>query len=164
MKLSNKVAYLKGLMDGMKIDDSTNEGKVLLMMANILDEMSLSVEAISDEVNEVVELVDILNEDLCDVEEELYFGDDEYDCDCDCECSCDCNDEDDDEYDDYDDDEDYEFEDEVEYECVCPTCGDTICLCESIIEEGSMDCPNCGELLEFDFSEIDEDEEVHIEE
>ena len=52
-----------------------------------------------------------------------------------------------------------DFDDEELYECVCPTCGDTICLGENIIEEGSIDCPNCGELLEFDFSEIDEDEE-----
>lgn len=136
MELSNKVAYLKGLIDGLKIDDSTNEGRVLLAMAEILDEMALTIEDVSDEVDEVVELVDILDEDLGNVEDDLY-GDD-----------CDCC-----------DDDDCDFEDEDEYECVCPTCGDTICLGESMIEEGSIDCPNCGETLEFDFSEIGEDEE-----
>ena len=46
------------------------------------------------------------------------------------------------------------------YECVCPNCGDTIMLGENIIADGSIDCPNCGESLEFDFSEIeDEDNE-----
>ena len=136
MELSNKVAYLKGLIDGLKIDDSTNEGRVLLAMAEILDEMALTIEDVSDEVDEVVELVDILDEDLGNVEDDLY-GDD---------CGC-C------------DDDDCDFEDEEEYECVCPTCGDTICLGESMIEEGSIDCPTCGETLEFDFSEIGEDEE-----
>ena len=54
----------------------------------------------------------------------------------------------------YDDDED------AMYECVCPNCGDTIMLGENIIADGSIDCPNCGESLEFDFSEIeDEDNE-----
>lgn len=149
MELSNKVAYLKGLMDGLKIDDSTPEGKILGVMADILDEMALSVEDIADEVDEVVEIIDQIDEDLGDVEEEVYFSD-ECDCDDDC-CDDDCCCEDDDEYDDFEDDE--------LYECVCPTCGDTICLGENIIEEGSIDCPNCGELLEFDFSEIDDEDE-----
>lgn len=146
MELSQKVAYLKGLMDGLKVDESTNEGKILKVMADILDEMALTVEDIADEVDEVVELVDTLDEDLGDLEEEVYFSDDCDDNCCDDDCCC-------------DDDDDFGFDDEM-YECVCPSCGDTICLGENIIAEGSIDCPNCGEELEFDFSEIqDEDEE-----
>lgn len=148
MELSQKVAYLKGLMDGLKVDESTNEGKILKVMADILDEMALTVEDIADEVDEVVELVDTLDEDLGDLEEEVYFSDDCDDNCCDDDCCC-------------DDDDDFGFDDDDEmYECVCPSCGDTICLGENIIAEGSIDCPNCGEELEFDFSEIqDEDEE-----
>lgn len=147
MELSQKVAYLKGLMEGLKIDESTDEGKVLKVMADILDEMALTVEDIADEVDEVVELVDVLDEDLGDLEEEVYFAEECDDC-CDDDCCC-------------DDDDDYGFDDDEEmYECVCPSCGDTICLGENIIAEGSIDCPNCGEELEFDFSEIeDQDEE-----
>ena len=52
MELSKKVAYLKGLMEGLKIDDSTNEGKILTIMADILDEMSATVEDIAEEVDE----------------------------------------------------------------------------------------------------------------
>lgn len=147
MELSQKVAYLKGLMEGLKIDESTDEGKVLKVIADILDEMALTVEDIADEVDEVVELVDVLDEDLGDLEEEVYFAEECNDC-CDDDCCC-------------DDDDDYGFDDDEEmYECVCPSCGDTICLGENIIAEGSIDCPNCGEELEFDFSEIeDQDEE-----
>ena len=62
-------------------------------------------------------------------------------------------------YDCYDDDCDCCDDDDDElYEVVCPSCGDTICLNEGMLEEGSMECPGCGELLEFDFDE--EDEEV----
>ena len=136
MELSKKVAYLKGLMEGLKIDDSTNEGKILTIMADILDEMSATVEDIAEEDDETVGEI-----------EELIYGDDDDDDDCDCDDDCCCDDE-------YDDDED------AMYECVCPNCGDTIMLGENIIADGSIDCPNCGESLEFDFSEIeDEDNE-----
>lgn len=141
MELSSKVAYLKGLMEGLKIDDSTNEGKVLLAMADVLDEMASTVEDVADEVDEAVELLDIIDEDLGELEDDLY-GDDECDCDDD-DCCC--------------DDDDYDVDDEEMYECVCPSCGDTIMLGENIIAEGSIDCPNCGESLEFDFSELDEE-------
>lgn len=140
MELSKKVAYLKGLMEGLKIDDSTNEGKILTIMADILDEMSATVEDIAEEVDETVELVDTLDEDLGEIEELIYGDDDDDDDDCCCD----------------DDDDD----DNAMYECVCPNCGDTIMLGENIIADGSIDCPNCGESLEFDFSEIeDEDNE-----
>lgn len=139
MELSKKVAYLKGLMEGLKIDDSTNEGKILTIMADILDEMSATVEDIAEEVDETVELVDTLDEDLGEIEDLIYGDDDDDDCCCD------------------DDDDD---DDDAMYECVCPNCGDTIMLGENIIADGSVDCPNCGESLEFDFSEIeDEDNE-----
>ena len=35
----------------------------------------------------------------------------------------------------------------------CPSCGDTICVTEDMLDEGSVNCPNCGELLEFDFDD-----------
>ena len=77
MELSKKVAYLKGLMEGLKIDDSTNEGKILTIMADILDEMSATVEDIAEEVDETVELVDTLDEDLGEIEELIYGDDDD---------------------------------------------------------------------------------------
>ncbi len=133
MKLSEKVSYLNGLMDGLDINDSTKEGKVLLQMAEILQEVALSVEDIEEEVSEVVELVDILDEDLTNLEDDFYDYDDEDE-----------------------EDEDDDFSSENYYEVICPTCGDTVCLDEEMISEGSINCPNCDELLEFDFSDDDE--------
>lgn len=88
MELSKKVAYLKGLMEGLKIDDSTNEGKILTIMADILDEMSATVEDIAEEVDETVELVDTLDEDLGEIEELIYGDDDDDDEDAMYECVC----------------------------------------------------------------------------
>ena len=39
MEITEKVAYLKGLMEGMKIDTETNEGKILSAMVDILEDI-----------------------------------------------------------------------------------------------------------------------------
>lgn len=57
--------------------------------------------------------------------------------------NCDCCNEDD--YDDFD------FDSDELYEVCCPNCGETVILDESMIEEGSIDCPECGLNLEFDY-------------
>ena len=146
--LSDKVSYLRGLMDGLELDYTTKEGKILKLMVEILDEMALTVEDISDEVDEIVEIIDMLDDDLCDVEDDLYDLDDE-----------DFDDEYDGDFDDeeeilFDDEDDYDdFDDEPMYECCCPNCGDSITISESIVEKGSMKCPNCNTLIEFNYEE-----------
>lgn len=139
MKLCEKVSYLKGLMEGLELDETTKEGKVIAVMADILQDMALSAEDMQDQIDEIVEVVDTIDEDLGMVERDFYEIDDDCCCDDD---DCDC----------YDDDDEL-------YEVVCPSCGDTICLNEGMLEEGSMTCPGCGELLEFDFEDEDEIEE-----
>lgn len=139
MTLGEKVSYLKGLMEGLDIGESTKEGKVISIMADILQDMALSIEDMQDQIDEVVEVVDIIDEDLGEIERDFYEIDDEYDCCDDDDCDC------------YDDDEIYEV--------VCPSCGDTICLNEGMLEEGSMTCPGCGELLEFDLEDDEEEDE-----
>ena len=138
MKLTEKMSYLQGLIDGLEIDTTTKEGKALTQMSEVMSELVLYVEDLQSQVDELTELCDILDEDLGQVEDDIY-DDDDYDCD---EC-----------YDDEDDDDDYEFDDDDDelYEVTCPTCGDTILIDEGMIEEGSINCPNCNELLEFDF-------------
>ncbi len=144
MKLTEKMSYLQGLIDGLDIDDSTKEGKALIQMTDVMQELVAYIEDLQNQVDELTELCDILDEDLGIVEEDLYDFDD-CDCDCDeCDGDCDCC-----------DDDDYDFDDDDElYEVTCPTCGDTILLDESIIDEGSMNCPNCDELLEFDYNDL----------
>lgn len=147
--LSEKAAYLKGLMDGLVIDDSTKEGKVLLALYDVISEICETVDTIDADVDDIVEFCSTIDEDLAEVEDEVFGECDGCDCDCDDDCCCgeccDCE----------DDDED------CTYEVVCPTCGDTIELNDLMLEDGSVECPNCGELLEFDFDEeeIAEDEE-----
>ncbi len=156
MKLTEKMSYLQGLLDGLDIDADTKEGKALLSMSEVMSELVMYVEDLQSQVDELTELCDILDEDLGSVEEDLY-GDDDLSCgDCD-----DCYDDDDfdedfEEYEDEfgdDDDDDFGDDDEL-YEITCPSCGDSILITDVMLEEGSINCPNCNELLEFDFDNM----------
>ena len=134
MDMTEKIAYLKGLLEGMEIDKDSKEGKIYAAIMDVLTDMALTIEDMADYVDELSEQVDEIDEDLADVEEYL---DEECDCDCDCGC-CDC-----------DDDWDGEF-----YEITCPACGATFEVDEDTLLDGGISCPECDEPLEF---EIDED-------
>ncbi|MBQ4534583.1 MAG: hypothetical protein IKK91_06180 [Ruminococcus sp.] len=162
MNLNEKMSYLQGLLAGLELDTSTKEGKAITQMAEVMSELVLYVDDLQSQVDELTELCDILDQDLGSVEDDFY-DDDEFECSGDCD-SCDeddWRDEDDDDFDEFDDDED---DDEL-YEITCPSCGDTILLDEGMLEEGSINCPNCNELLEFDYDDlsIEEIEELNDE-
>ena len=132
MTITEKVAYLKGLMEGLDLDKTTKEGKVLDAMADILEDLALTVADNCDQI-------DAIDEDLESLEEYVY---DEFDFD-------------EDGYDDIfgGDDE----EEEGEYEFECPNCHEIVFIDESVFDEGKeIECPNCGAKLEG-FYEEDED-------
>lgn len=140
MNLSEKMSYLQGLLAGLDIDTSTKEGKLLVQVIEVMTEMVESVDDLQSQVDELTELCDIIDEDLGSLEEDYY----DFDCDCGC-----CDD---------GDDYDYDFDENDElYEVCCPVCDETVILNESMLDEGSIECPNCGENLEFDYFD-DEDE------
>lgn len=144
MTLSEKSAYIKGLMEGMQLDTGKNETKLLAAVVDLLDDMALAVGDLEDNAQAVSDELDMIEESLDAIEECL--GDE----DC-------CDDED---FQEYDEDEDYDFgDDDVLYEVKCPTCGEVITIDEATLEEGSMICPQCGEDLEFDVVEEDGGEE-----
>ena len=136
MTLSERTAYLKGLMEGMKIDTETNEGKLFQAIIDTLDDMALTVSDMEDVVDAVCDELDSIEEDLDNIED--YLLDDE-----------------DDEED--EDDEDYDFNDETIYEVKFPTCGTVINLDEDMLDAGSIQCPDCGEELEFDADDLEEE-------
>ena len=149
MTLSEKAAYLKGLMDGLNLDTEKAEGKMISAIVDLLGDVTkrlADVEettiAISDELDEIEEDLDAIEDYILDEEDE----DEDWDLD--------------DEDEDWDEDEEYEEgfdfgdEDSIIYEVQC-VCGEVINFDEETLEKGSIPCPNCGELLEFSF----EDEE-----
>ena len=148
MTISEKSAYLKGLMDGMNFNTDSNEGKLLAAIVDLLGDMSKKIHdieettiAISDELDEIEEDLDAIEDFIMDEEDEEYDFDDE-----------------DEEWDDEECEEGFDFgdEDTTIYEVRC-ACGSVIDFNEETLEKGSMVCPDCGELLEFSLE--DEDEE-----
>ena len=147
MTLSEKAAYLKGLMDGLNLDTDKAEGKMIAAVVELLGDVTkrlADVEettiAISDELDEIEDDLDAIEDFIMDEDEDYDdddfedFEDDEDDeCDCDA-CDCDC--------------------DEIIYEVEC-ACGNIIEFDEKTLDKGSIVCDKCGETLEFSF----EDEE-----
>ena len=155
MTISEKSAYLKGLMDGLNLDTEKAEGKLISAIVDLLGDVTKKVTdiedttiAISDELDEIEEDLDAIEDYILDEEDEDY--EDEWD------------DEDFDDYEDEDDfeDEGFDFGDEETtiYEVKC-ACGNVIAFDEETLEEGSIICDECGETLEFSFDDEDEDEE-----
>lgn len=153
MTISEKVAYIKGLADGLALSDETKEGKVLKAVIDVLGDIASEIDDLNENQLDIGDELDALSEDLGDVED-IIFGDldDDDEC-CDDDCCC-CDD------DDEDDDEDDDDDEELEFEATCPECGADIALSEADLNKGSAKCPSCGELLEFEFDgEEDEEEE-----
>ena len=151
--VSEKIAYLKGMTEGMNTDD-----KIISLIVDILGDLAYEIEDMNDDLCDVAESVDDLEDSVSDIEDFLE------DCECDEDCckNKDSHDFDEIEYDDEDDDEYEELfgdDDEDQYEVTCPTCSNSIILSGDVIEEGSVNCPNCGALLEFDPFADDDDEE-----
>ena len=143
MTISEKAAYLKGLMDGLKLDTDSDEGKMFSAIVELLGDVTRTLSdveettiAISDELDEIEEDLDAIEDYILDEEDDDY-DDDDY--------------EDDLDEDDYDDDEEgFDFGDEetTVYEVKC-ACGNIIDFDEETLEAGSIVCDKCGELLEF---------------
>ena len=151
MTISEKSAYLKGLMDGLKLDTETNEGKMIAAIVDLLGDMTKKVVDIEDTTIAISDELDEIEEDL-DAIEDYILDEDDYDEDDDYE---DVYDEDD--ADEEDDEEGFDFGDEetTVYEVQC-ACGNIIDFDEDVLESGSIVCDKCGETLEFSF---DDDEE-----
>ena len=139
MTTTEKVAYLKGLMEGMKLDTETNEGKLLSVIADILGDMADDMEDMASDLSDLGEDVDAISDDLSDIEDFL--------------CDSDWDDEDEADWNELDDDED---EEPLFFEVTCPACEKTITVDEDVLNLGSIQCPNCGEMMEFEFDEDDE--------
>ena len=131
-KLTDKVSYLKGLADGMKLNMDKDANKLIMEILGVLGEFADEMQAMTDAHDELNEYVESIDDDLADLEETL-FGDEEED----------------------EDDGDIEVDDIITY--ACPECGheiefraDDVDLSEDYL------CPACGKPI---FPEIEEEDE-----
>ena len=112
MELFEKVAYLKGLAEGLALDTETKEGKLIAAIIDVLGDMCEELAEVQEELYDMEDGLDAVSDDLSEVEEVLY---------------------------ELIEDEEDEDEDEL--------------------EAGEIFCPNCGEKLEFDLSDLAAEEE-----
>ena len=134
MTITEKVAYLKGLADGLAIDtEKSKEGKLIAAIIDVLEDMGMSLEDLEESTTALGEELDAVSDDLSDVEEVL-FGDDEDEDGCCCE----------------DDDEDF-------FEVECPNCGEPLMIDEDVLEAGVIECPSCHSQFAVS-DECDDDE------
>ena len=126
MEILEKVAYMKGLAEGLGLDTKSKEGKLLTVMMDILGDVAQELEDIRADQNDLEESLDAVSDDLSDLETCVYDLDDE-------------------------DDEDGDGD---VYQTTCPNCEEEIFFDEDTLEEGELLCPNCGEKLEFDLTDL----------
>ena len=113
--LQAKVAYIKGLAEGLDIKAETPESKVLLKLIDVIDDIAMTLDDVLDAYDELEEKVDEIDSDLADCEDFVY--DDDYD-------------DDDLDDDDYEDDFDDEF-----FELECPKCGEDVLIDFDALDE-----------------------------
>ncbi|MBQ3557393.1 MAG: hypothetical protein IJA11_06320 [Oscillospiraceae bacterium] len=126
MTISEKVAYLKGLAEGLDLEnEKSKEAKLINVMIGILEEIGLSIEDLEENDLDLGEEIDVLSDDLADVEDIVYG---------------------------IDEDEDGDFDEDF-FEVECPTCEEPIVIDEEALAEGVVQCPNCGDKFSMDLSD-----------
>jgi rubrerythrin len=132
MDIKSNASYIKGLAEGYEIGD-TKEGKIITKMIELIEAMAERIEDLEAETVELRDYIEEVDEDLGLVEDDLYLDGEE-------------NSENYDEEFEDDFDNDFEGDDSGFDELVCPSCGEIICVDESL-EIADVVCPACGEKL-----------------
>ena len=124
-KLTDRISYLQGLAEGMKLNPEKDSHRLIAGILEVLGEVGQSFEALAEAHGELSDYVESIDEDLADLEADLYDDEDE---------------------DLADEENDGEFESTIEYEC--PHCGAVINIDPDDVDfdEESL-CPECGKDL-----------------
>lgn len=118
--LLERVSYLKGLADGMELEQASKEGKVLCQIIDVLDDMAQAIHELDEEVGEIDEYIELMDEDLTELEEAVFEDEDEDGID---EITC--------------------------PECGEIIYTDLDELCDDPDADMEIECPNCGTVIEI---------------
>ena len=124
---TDKLDVLNNLIKEMDIKSGTREEKLFLAVADALNEMSEILQSYDEALDGMTEVLADIEESVIELEEEVFgeegpgFG----------------------EFEDFDD-----FEDDI-YDITCASCNKTITVDYDALDKGSVNCPGCGELIEF---------------
>lgn len=70
--IKEKVAYLQGLTKGLNVSDASSEGKLILNIVDVLDDMADEIENVNLVQEDLEDYVETIDEDLTELEEEVY--------------------------------------------------------------------------------------------
>ena len=140
MTIVEKAAYLKGLTEGLGITPETKDGKLWAALQDLLSDMAHEIEDLQSNHLDMADALDELTDEITVLQ----------DCSDDLDMSPVDDEDDEGEEDEDEDDDPY---DGVLYDVTCPVCGEEITLDEDMLAQGSIDCPHCGEALEFETGE-----------
>ena len=150
MELSKKAAYLQGLIEGLGIDETTKEGKIIKAMSALLGEMADAMEGMDEDLSRAYDQINDLSDELEDLEADLYEEEDDEDAS-------------EDEAEDTDGEDDDTTDDDIAsepfYEVACPNCGETVYVSEDDLDAGEANCAHCGVTFEVAL-EGDEEEDA----
>ncbi|HJH62434.1 MAG TPA: zinc-ribbon domain-containing protein [Firmicutes bacterium] len=135
MTISEKVAYIQGLFDGMGLDKSeSGESRILAEMLEVLKQVGEQLDSVDATLDEFGEEIDALSDDLSDVEEAVF-----------------------------DDEGDEDELDEDFFEVDCPNCGNQLVIDDEVLEAGAVDCPACGQKFALSFDDDQDDQPLEEE-
>ncbi|HPU00487.1 MAG TPA: AraC family transcriptional regulator [Bacillota bacterium] len=132
--LKARVSYLKGLAEGLALDEESKEGKLLRQIVDVLDEMAYEIEQLKTEYEELLEYAEAIDEDLAEIEDDVYG--------------------------DYDEDEEEDDDDET-FTVECPNCREMVEISDDLLHaEGpiKVTCPRCNEVVMMDDEDWDEED------
>ncbi|MBR0343531.1 MAG: hypothetical protein IJH64_15020 [Oscillospiraceae bacterium] len=138
MNITEKVAYLKGLIEGSDLKLGEKEEKIFKALIEVVDDMAQVLSECDDDLTALYDQVDELEDEVADIEDDLdvLFDDEDYD---------------------FDDEDDYDEDDDPLYEVDCPECGRSFSIDEDTLLNGNnLKCPFCGHEIKFEL--FDEDD------
>ena len=133
--LKAKVSHLKGFVEGIELEESSKEQKVLHKIVAVLDEITSEIELLRADYDDIFEYTEAIDDDLTELEDDFY-------------------DDDDDEF-----DEDYIDDFEGGFSIECPNCREIVVVGEDVLDQDTsieVTCPGCGEAVLVDDEDWDE--------
>ena len=135
MTITEKVAYIQGLFDGLKLDaEKSGEARILSEVLDVLREVGMQLDGMDAAMDQFDEELDALGDSVADLEEAVFDDEEE--------------DEDFTGFEDEDDEEDF-------FEIPCPTCGEDLVVDDESLAAGVVDCPVCGGKFALSFDDED---------
>lgn len=125
MNIKEKIAYLQGLAEGLDVGKDSRHGRIMTGIIDVLEDMAHNINEIEDAQIGLEEYVETIDEDLNDLEEDIY--------------------------EDYADNQQYDEEDISDLiEVECPNCHENVYFESDILEDQDVievTCPNCDEVV-----------------